>query len=91
MTDNGNSIQIIVESKDTEITGTFTNEFSAAFVENGQAGAWDADRNSRTITITENNDTFIEGTFSFTGNNLKDKTTKKFTDGSFRARKPKKK
>jgi|GEM_PF-1189198 len=41
-----------------------------------------------TITITENNDTFMEGTFSFTGvNPLDNNSTKEFTEGKFKARK----
>lgn len=85
---NGKRMAIALTSKDAEVTGTFTKGFIAVFHQDGVAGAWDADGNTRTITITKNNDTFIEGTFSFTGDNLKDETIKEFTQGSFRAKKP---
>ncbi len=44
---------------------------------------------SGTITITEINDIYIEGTFSFTGVNTTNNpnTTKVFTEGSFKAKK----
>lgn len=45
------------------------------------------DEGSGTITITENTDTYIKGTFSFTGINPADNTTKEVTDGNFKARK----
>lgn len=42
---------------------------------------------SGTITITAINEKSIEGTFSFTGINRKDDTTKEITDGKFKAKK----
>ena len=83
----GKNMSIAISSKDTRATGTFTNEFTAVYFQEGVAGVWDAERNMRTVTILENNDDFIEGTFSFTARNLKDDTIKKLTEGTFRARK----
>lgn len=84
---NGKRMAIALASDDVGVTGTFTKGFTAVFYQDGMAGAWDADGNIRTITITKNNDVFIEGTFSFTGDNLKDETIKEFTQGSFKAKK----
>ena len=91
---NGNNMAIGIapEDKDTGATGTYVDEFTGVFIENGQAGVWDSDyrltRDTRLITITENNDDYIEGTFSFTGHNAVSDTTKEFTEGSFRIRVP---
>jgi len=83
----GKNMAIVVTSKDPKVTGTFTEEFTAVFTEDGRTGAWDADGNSRTITILKNTDVYIEGTFSFSGYDLVSKTTKQFSEGSFRAKK----
>ncbi len=45
------------------------------------------DAGSGTITITENTDTYIKGTFSFTGFNPLDNSIKEITEGNFKARK----
>lgn len=89
---NGKSMAIAVASNDPGgVTGTITDEFNCVFIDQSQPGsAWDAERENRTVTISENNDNYIEGTFSFTGHDRKSNTTKEFTEGSFRARKPKK-
>lgn len=89
---NGKNMAIAIVSNDPEgVTGTITDDFTGVFFDKLQPGSvWDADGKTRTITILENNDNYIEGTFSFTGHDRKSNTTKEFTDGSFRARKPKK-
>ncbi|TLP74277.1 hypothetical protein [Maribacter sp. ACAM166] len=90
---NGNNIQIAIASSNPErLTGTITDDFTGSFFNKSQPGlVWDADGKTRIITITENNDAYIEGTFSFIGNDRKSDITKEFTEGTFRARKPKKK
>ncbi len=81
------SISIVLAPDDTGMKGTFTEEFSASFIEDGQAGTWSEDRGNGTITITNNNDDFIEGTFSFMGKNKVSGTTKIFAEGEFKAKK----
>ena len=74
-------------------TGTFTPTAEGATVlfyqETDPFVIWGAseDAGSGTITITENNANYIEGTFSFTGVNPADNTTKVVTQGAFKAEK----
>ncbi len=88
--DNGNSKSISFNINDINIS-TPTDDFLAAFHLDGQGGVWDPDhsttRDSKVMTISENNDTYIKGTFSFTGHNAVDDTTKEFTEGRFKAKK----
>ncbi len=74
-------------------TGTFTPTVDALTVlfyqEINPYTVWGAteDEGSGTITITENTDTYIKGTFSFTGVNPADNSTKVITEGQFKAQK----
>lgn len=43
------------------------------------------DVGSGTVEITEDTDTYVKGTFSFTGLNSSDSTTKTITEGEFKA------
>ena len=70
-------------------TGTFTASETTVFSyqQNVPFIVWgaNADAGSGTITITENTDTYIKGTFSFTGFNPADNTSKEVTEGVFKA------
>ncbi len=74
-------------------TGTFTPTVGTLTVlfyqEINPYAVWGAseDEGSGTITITENTDTYIKGTFSFTGVNPTDNSTKVITEGQFKAQK----
>lgn len=74
-------------------TGTFTPAAGGLTVlfyqEINPYAVWGAsdDVGSGTITITENTDTYIKGTFSFTGINPADDSTKVITEGQFKAQK----
>lgn len=87
---DGNSISIILEN--IVSTGTFTTEggnveFSLAYEDVYFAAT--EDHGTGTITITENSDTYIKGTFSFISIKLigDDGTTKEITEGVFAAKK----
>ncbi len=74
-------------------TGTFTPTLGGATVlfyqETNPFVIWGAteDEGTGTITITENTDTYVKGTFSFTGVNPLDNSTKEITEGDFKAQK----
>ena len=74
-------------------TGTFTPAVGGLTVllyqETNPFAVWGAsdDVGSGTITITENTATYIKGTFSFTGVNPADDSTKVITEGKFKAKK----
>lgn len=74
-------------------TGTFTPDVGGVTVlfyqEINPFAIWGAteDEGSGTITITKNNATYLEGTFSFTGVNPADDSTKLITEGKFKAQK----
>ncbi len=73
--------------------GTFTpavgETITLFYQEISPYAVWAAseDGGSGTITITENNATYVAGTFSFTGVNPLDNTTKQITEGKFKAKK----
>lgn len=89
--DNGGHMAIGVDLTDKDSTGTFIHEFYPVYLKKGEVGVWDDDIDNGTITILENNDHYVKGTFSFKGSNRIDGTTKEFTEGRFKARKLKKK
>nr|WP_321229063.1 DUF6252 family protein [uncultured Psychroserpens sp.] len=74
-------------------TGTFTSSIGDLTVlfyqEINPYAVWASsdDVGSGTITVTENTDTYIKGTFSFTGVNQLDNSIKVITDGNFKAQK----
>jgi hypothetical protein len=88
---DGSSIGLTLESPIS--TGTFSPTAGRLTVlfyqENDPFMMWGAteDAGSGTITITANNATSIEGTFSFTGINPIDDSTKVITEGKFKAQK----
>jgi len=85
------SIGLTLESPTS--TGTFTptigGSTSLFYQEVNPFIVWGASEGvgSGTITITVNNATFMEGTFSFTGVNPADNTTRVITEGRFKAQK----
>ncbi|TXE16950.1 hypothetical protein ES692_11405 [Psychroserpens burtonensis] len=70
----------------TTATGTFPVMF---YQQNDPFVAWGAteDGGSGTITITESTATYLKGTFSFTGVNPADDSTKLIAEGRFKAQK----
>ncbi|MCL5128368.1 MULTISPECIES: DUF6252 family protein [unclassified Algibacter] len=74
-------------------TGTFSATISEDYVLFYQVinpyAVWAAteDGGSGTITITENTNSYVKGTFSFTGFNPADDSTKVITEGKFKAQK----
>lgn len=74
-------------------TGTFTSNTDEETVLFYQVlnpyAVWSAseDTGSGTIIITENTNTYIKGTFSFTGENPADNSSKVITQGKFKAQK----
>ncbi len=85
------SIALTLESPIS--TGVFTPTLGGSTVlfyqEINPFVIWGAteDEGSGTITITENTDTYIKGTFSFTGVNPLDNSIKEITEGQFKAQK----
>ncbi len=89
---NGNRIMITLVNPPS--VGTYNVAIgditSLAYTQTSPIGVWGAFDNTETagtVTITENNATYMVGTFSFTGANVADNTTREFTEGSFKARK----
>ncbi|MBJ2173981.1 hypothetical protein JBL43_07015 [Aureibaculum sp. A20] len=90
---NNKNIGLVIENPPS--TGTFitgSGETPTLFYQEITTTAvvwWPANEElgSGTITITENNDTFIAGTFSFTGILVIDDSTKTITEGKFKAKK----
>jgi len=83
---------IILTLNSPTSTGIFTVSLTTAlsYQQNIPFAVWGAggeSGNSGTITITENTDDFIKGTFSFTGVNLLDNSTKEISQGVFKAKK----
>ncbi len=73
-------------------TGTFTtmdNEVNLVYVQISPFDNWGAHESlaSGTVTISENNATYMMGTFSFTGVNAIDNTTIEIIQGKFKAKK----
>lgn len=89
--DEASSIGLTLESPIS--TGTFTPTVGGVTVlfyqETNPYAVWAAseDVGSGTITITENTDTYVKGTFLFTGVNPAENTTKVITEGQFKAQK----
>ncbi|WP_432410668.1 DUF6252 family protein [Rasiella sp. SM2506] len=87
---NNNGGRITLTLPSPIIVGTFTTDTGAilSFV-SPNVEVWGAteDAGTGTITITANNTTAIEGTFSFTGVNPADNSTKVITEGKFKAKK----
>ena len=73
--------------------GTFATgveeEVAMTYQTNVPFAVWGAsdDIGSGSINITVNNDTYIKGTFSFTGFNAADNTSKVISEGKFKAQK----
>lgn len=89
---NGNTIVFTLNGPVSE--GTFGTDpvdpiTSFSYTQNTPFTVWGANGEvgSGTVTITENNETSVEGTFMFTGVNRADNTARTFTEGSFRAQK----
>jgi len=91
--DSGNRITLNLTSPTSE--GTFSPTAgdgitALTYIQNSPLVVWSAseDVGSGTVIVTENNATYIEGTFLFTGVNPADSgSTKEFTEGSFKAKK----
>lgn len=74
----------------TYVTGdNISNTSSAGYGTVQPIAAWNStfDIGSGTIEITEDTSTYVKGTFSFSGLNAADSSTKSITQGEFRANK----
>lgn len=71
------------------IGNSITNVSSIAYGSVTPLGAWTStfDIGNGSVEITDDNSDFVEGTFSFTGINNSDNTTKNVTEGKFKAKK----
>lgn len=70
--------------------GTFTvQEPNVTLFYTTRSSVWGASEQSGsgTINITKNTSEYMEGTFSFTGSNPADQTSREFINGSFKAEK----
>lgn len=89
---NGNAIRLNVVNYNG--TGTYktgdniANVNSANYITLSPVGNWSSTFNigSGTINVTSIANGFAEGTFTFSGYNAEDKTTKNVTDGKFKAK-----
>ena len=84
---NGDNMSISIVPDDLDATGAYVDEFYGVFFTEGTGIVWGSEDDLKEITITENNDDFIEGTFFFTATNIRNDEIKIFTEGRFRARK----
>jgi uncharacterized protein DUF6252 len=94
---NNNTETITITVGNYNDTGTYTTESNSEIIfvysdsPSGIIGIWAAssiDVGTGTITITEDSAISLKGTFSFTGFNDVDDTTKSITEGRFSALKP---
>jgi len=87
--ENGTALSFGIETNELETIGigTPTSNFLITYKIEGQNGEWIADGTNSTMTILESTDKYIKATFSFTGLNRVNETTKEFTEGSFKIRK----
>ncbi len=89
---SGDNIAIQLLLPTATATGTFTtmdSEIILVYLRVAPFGNWGSDNSlgSGTVTISENNATYMKGTFSFTGVNAIDNTTIEITQGKFKAEK----
>ncbi len=89
---SGDNIVVQIVLPTATARGTFTtmdSEVILGYVRVFPFGNWGADESlgSGTVTISENNATYMLGTFSFTGVNPVDNTTIEITQGKFKAEK----
>ena len=89
---NGDNIAIQLHLPTATAMGTYTtmdSEVILVYVQISPFGLWNSgvSLGSGTVTISENNATYMMGTFSFTAVNGSDNTTIEITQGKFKAEK----
>ena len=84
---NNGQVKLQLDSLPVPITGTFTSSEINLHYKDQTGKAWYSIWfASDTLTILENNSTYVKGTFSFTGV-ATDNSVRFFTKGSFKAKK----